>query len=413
MSSLIKSSRSQVLVVGGGMAGFVLGLTLAKQGMAVTIVDREKASSVLSQSYDGRASAIAHASANIFKSIGLWKTLEDAASPIFDIRVADGHPLRGISPLFLHYDHTDLGDEPFGYIIENRAIREALHAEGNRTPGLQIISPACVSALESDGYSAAAHTEEGACIEADLVVAADGRNSTLRNLSGIGHTEHRYEQKSIVCTVVHEREHQGVAVELFLPNGPFAMLPMTLNRSNVVWTDRSDLADYYLDLSEESFLEELYQRFGDWLGAVELTGPRFAFPLGVLHADRYTDTRLALIGDAAHAIHPIAGQGLNLGLRDVAALAELIVDAKRLGLDIGSSAVLERYERWRRFDNVVLIAVTDSLNRLFSNDVGPIRLARDLGLSMVNKMPPAKKFLMRHAMGYVGDLPRLVRGKDL
>ena len=174
------------------MAGFVLGLTLAKQGMAVTIVDREKASSVLSQSYDGRASAIAHASANIFKSIGLWKTLEDAASTIFDIRVADGHPLRGISPLFLHYDHTDLGDEPFGYIIENRAIREALHAEGNRTPGLQIISPACVSALESDGYSAAAHTEEGACIEADLVVAADGRNSTLRNLSGIGHTEHRY-----------------------------------------------------------------------------------------------------------------------------------------------------------------------------------------------------------------------------
>ena len=393
------------------MAGFVLGLTLAKQGMAVTIVDREKASSVLSQSYDGRASAIAHASANIFKSIGLWKTLEDAASPIFDIRVADGHPLRGISPLFLHYDHTDLGDEPFGYIIENRAIREALHAEGNRTPGLQIISPVCVSALESDGYSAAAHTKEGACIEADLVVAADGRNSTLRNLSGIGHTEHRYEQKSIVCTVVHEREHQGVA-ELFLPNGP-SMLPMTLNRSNVVWTDRSDLADYYLDLSEESFLEELYQRFGDWLGAIELTGPRFAFPLGVLHADRYTDTRLALIGDAAHAIHPIAGQGLNLGLRDVAALAELIVDAKRLGLDIGSSAVLERYERWRHFDNVVLIAVTDSLNRLFSNDVGPIRLARDLGLSMVNKIPPAKKFLMRHAMGYVGDLPRLVRGKDL
>jgi len=413
MSFSLEPSRSEVLVVGGGMAGFMLGLTLAKAGVAVTIVDREESNAVLSQAYDGRASAVAHASANIFKSIGLWGALDGAASPIFDIRVADGHPLRGISPLFLHYDHKDLGDEPFGYIVENRATREVLHAEGMRAPGLDIIRPDSVLELERDGYGAVAFTKEGRRIEADLIVAADGRNSTLRNKAGIGHTEHRYEQKSIVCTVSHEREHAGVAVELFLPSGPFAMLPMTQNRSNVVWTERSDLADHYLALREEAFLDELRQRFGDWLGAIQLTGPRFAFPLGVLHADRYTDLRLALLGDAAHAIHPIAGQGLNLGLRDVAALAELIVDAKRLGLDIGSPAVLERYERWRRFDNLMLIAVTDSLNRLFSNDIGPVRLARDVGLSMINKMPVAKKFLMRHAMGHVGDLPRLVRGEAL
>ena len=198
-----------------------------------------------------------------------------------------------------------------------------------------------------------------------------------------------------------------------MPSGPFAMLPMTENRSNVVWTERIDLADRYLALDDDAFLQELGQRFGRWLGEIELAGPRFGFPLGVLHASRYTDQRLVLLGDAAHAIHPIAGQGLNLGLRDAAALAELFVDAARLGLDIGAASVLGRYERWRRFDNMVLTAVTDGLNRLFSNDIPPVRVARDLGLAMVDRLPPIKKFLMRHAMGHVGELPRLVRGKSL
>jgi 2-octaprenyl-6-methoxyphenol hydroxylase len=191
------------------------------------------------------------------------------------------------------------------------------------------------------------------------------------------------------------------------------MLPMTDDRSNVVWTERADLARLYLALDDEAFLGELRLRFGDWLGAIELAGPRFSYPLGVLHAARYTDLRLALVGDAAHAIHPIAGQGLNLGLRDVAALAELIVDARRLGLDLSGPEVLQRYERWRRFDNLLLTAVTDGLNRLFSNDIAPLRLARDLGLAGVNRLPPVKRFLMRHAMGTVGDLPRLVRGEAL
>jgi 2-octaprenyl-6-methoxyphenol hydroxylase len=405
--------RAKAVIVGGGMAGFTLGLALASAGLAVVIIDREDPAQVTAAAYDGRASAIAHASANVFKAIGLWETLAPSASPIADIRVADGHPLRGVSPLFLHYDHREIGDEPFGYILENRALREALHSHGQAMDALTVVRPASVIAIERDHYGAAVLLDDGRRFKGEIIIAADGRHSSIRQQAGISHSVFKYNQTSIVCTVAHERDHQGVAVELFLPSGPFAMLPMTNKRCNVVWTERSDLAQHYLALKEASFLDELRQRFGEWLGEIELTGPRFSFPLSVLHADRYSDLRLALLGDAAHAIHPIAGQGLNLGLRDVAALAELIVDASRLGLDVGSAPVLERYARWRRFDNMLLTAVTDGLNRLFSNDIGPVRHARDLGLSLVNSAPLVKKLFMRHAMGHVGDLPRLIRGQTL
>jgi 2-octaprenyl-6-methoxyphenol hydroxylase len=362
--------RADVLIVGGGLTGLTLACALAGAGAAVAVVDREAPAVQTETAYDGRASAIAFASARVLRGIGIWPALESAAEPILDIRVADGHPARGVSHLFLHYDHRDVGDEPFGYIVENRA-----------TP--------------------------------QLAVAADGRNSRIRSEAGIGAASVSYGQTAIVCTVAAARSHAGVAVELFLPGGPFAMLPMTDSRCNIVWSERADLAADYLELDDDAFLDELGRRFGDWPGPIELTGPRFAYPLGLLHADRYTEQRLALVGDAAHGIHPIAGQGLNLGLRDVAALAELVIDARRLGLDLAGPAVLDRYARWRRFDNVLLAAVTDGLNRLFSNDIPPLRLARDLGLAAVDRLPPAKRFLMRHAMGIVGDLPRLVRGEAL
>jgi 2-octaprenyl-6-methoxyphenol hydroxylase len=402
-----------VAVIGGGMAGMTLGAVLSGAGVKTAVIDRVPYDVSGDKGYDGRASAIAHGSANILKASGIWDHLEAEASPIRDIRVADGHPLRGISPLFLHYDHRDIGDAPFGYIIENRAIRAALRARGQALALLDDIRPAEVERVETGPAGATVTLADGRVIAARLLVAADGRNSATRKQAGISHSEYLYRQKSIVCTVAHERDHDGVAVELFLPGGPFAMLPMTKRRCNVVWSERADLADAYLALDEAAFLDELSQRFGDWLGPIALAGPRFAFPLGVMHAARYTGRRLALLGDAAHAIHPIAGQGLNLGLRDVAALAELIVDAGRLGLDVGAETVLARYERWRRFDNLMLTAVTDSLNRLFSNDIAPVRLARDLGLATVDRMPPVKRFLMRHAMGTVGDLPRLVRGEAL
>ncbi|MBC26064.1 MAG: 2-octaprenyl-6-methoxyphenyl hydroxylase [Rhodospirillaceae bacterium] len=404
---------ADILIVGGGMVGATLGITLSGAGLKVALADRLASGSDTAKSYDGRASAIANGSVNILKGIGVWPHLEAIASPIWDIRVADGHPLRGISPLFLHYDHSDVGASPFGYIIENRSIREALGTVASDCKSLKLVHSANVVSVQRGPFGVLVETESGIRLNASLLIAADGRGSQIRNEAGIKTRTKIYDQKSIVCNVRHERDHAGTAVELFLPGGPFAMLPMTENRCNVVWTERIDLVDHYMALPEGRFLKELSQRFGGWLGKIDLVSPRHVYPLGMLHSERYTSQRLALVGDAAHAIHPIAGQGLNLGLRDVAALAELIVDTARVGGDVGSYNVLARYERWRRFDNFVLIAVTDSLNRLFSNDIGPLRLSRDMGLALVDKLPLIKKFLMRHAMGQVGKLPRLVRGDAL
>jgi 2-octaprenyl-6-methoxyphenol hydroxylase len=261
------------------------------------------------------------------------------------------------------------------------------------------------------------HLDDGRRVTAPLAVAADGRNSPMRDAAGIRVTEWAYAQTGIVCTVAHEKPHGAVAHEHFLPAGPFAMLPMVddngVHRSSIVWTERRDLAPAMMALDDAAFAAEIERRFGFSLGRLTPIGGRFAYPLTLVHAERYVDRRLALLGDAAHAIHPIAGQGLNLGLRDVAALAETVVDAHRLGLDIGDALVLERYQGWRRFDNMVLLAVTDGLNRLFSNDIAPLRLVRDLGLAAVDRMPPLKRLFMRHAMGLVGDLPRLMRGERL
>ncbi|MCW8951066.1 MAG: FAD-dependent monooxygenase, partial [Rhodospirillales bacterium] len=254
---------------------------------------------------------------------------------------------------------------------------------------------------------------DGRRVKARLAVAAEGRDSPSRKEAGISVRRVPYNQTAIVCTVAHEKPHDGVAVELFLPSGPFAMLPMTENRSNIVWTERTELAARYMELDDSAFLAEVNRRFGDWCGSLRLAGPRWSYPLVLQNALRYTDHRLALIADAAHVIHPIAGQGLNLGLRDVATLAEVVVDARRLGLDIGAASVLERYEERRHGDVLTLAAVTDGLNRLFSNDVLPLRILRDAGLAAVDNLPPLKKLFMRHAMGIAGDPPRLIAGDAL
>jgi 2-octaprenyl-6-methoxyphenol hydroxylase len=254
---------------------------------------------------------------------------------------------------------------------------------------------------------------DGATRRVRLVAAADGKDSLLRRAAQIQAVEWRYDQIGIVTTVRHQRPHAGIAIEHFLPAGPFAILPMTERRSSLVWTEAASLAPRLVALPDAEFAAELRARFGDFLGAVEPVGPRFTYPLSLMQAETYIAPRLALIGEAAHVIHPIAGQGLNVGIRDVAALAEAIVDARRLGLDIGGDSVLERYQRWRRLDAVVLAGVTDGLNRLFSNTIAPIKFARDLGLAAVNQMPPLKRLLMQHAMGVLGDRPRLARGEAL
>ena len=367
---------------------------------------------MLGEAFDGRASAIAYGSKLVLEGVGLWPGISADAEPILEIRVADDD-----SPLFLHYDHRDLSAPgaaapPLGYIVENRVLRRALIERARTLPTLRLLAPQTVEAVTRDDAAAVATLGDGTTLSARLVAAADGKDSPLRKSAGIRTVAWGYPQIGIVTTVAHERPHAGIAIEHFLPAGPFAILPMTGNRSSLVWTEDAALAPHLVKLPDAEFAAELRARFGDFLGAVEPVGPRWAYPLSLMQAERYTGRRLALVGEAAHVIHPIAGQGLNVGIRDVAALAELIVDARRLGLDIGDDWVLERYQRWRRLDAVLLAGVTDGLNRLFSNTIAPVKLVRGLGLAAVNRMPPLKRLLMSHAMGTLGDRPRLARGSD-
>ncbi|MBV9553675.1 MAG: UbiH/UbiF/VisC/COQ6 family ubiquinone biosynthesis hydroxylase [Alphaproteobacteria bacterium] len=403
----------ELLVAGGGLNGLLLGIACAAVGLTTAVVDRLDPATMLGEGFDGRTSAIAYGSKLVLEAAGLWPAIAREAEPIREIRVADDG-----SPLFLHYDHRELGPAeyeatPLGYIVENRVLRRALFERARASPALQLLAPQTVETVTRDDSAALAVLGDGTMLRVRLVAAADGKDSPLRKAAGIGATEWRYDQIGIVTTVAHERPHAGIAVEHFLPAGPFAILPMTGNRSSVVWTERAALAPRLMALPEAEFAAELRARFGDFLGAAEPVGPRWAYPLSLMQAERYVARRLALVGEAAHVIHPIAGQGLNVGIRDVAALAEAVVDARRLGLDIGDDSVLERYQRWRRLDSVVLAAVTDGLNRLFSNSSAPVKLARDLGLAAVNRLPPLKRLLMHHAMGALGDRPRLARGQRL
>jgi 2-octaprenyl-6-methoxyphenol hydroxylase len=406
-------SDADMVIVGGGLVGLSLAAALGRAGLSVVVVDREAPGAAAGDAFDGRASAIAWGSAQALAGIGLWPRLVLQAEPIRDIRVSDGD-----STLFVHYDHRDVGDHPLGYIVENRHIRRALYAFLAETPEVTLLAPAAVERLAADGHGVEARLVGGHVIKARLAVACDGRNSPMREAAGIAVTRWDYPQTGIVCAITHEAPHRGIAHERFLSAGPFAVLPLPdsedgAHRSSIVWTERRELAPAMLELPDDEFSGEIQSRFGQALGRIRVAGRRWSYPLGLLQAGRYVAGRLALAGDAAHAIHPIAGQGLNLGLRDVAALAECMVDAFRLGLDIGGAEVLARYERWRRFDSLVLIAATDGLNRLFSTDLEPLRVARDLGLGLVDALPPVKRLFMRHAMGLVGELPRLARGEAL
>ena len=303
-----------------------------------------------------------------------------------------------------------------GWIVENRFLRAALLRRLAACPKVELVSPDEVVESERGPDRAGLVLKSGRRLAARLIASAEGRFGSMREEAGIGARSWSYEQIAIVLVAHHDQPHRGVAQEKFLPGGPFAILPMTdgpagEHRSSIVWTERSDLARRLLELDEPRFQAEFARRFGDHLGPVVAAGPRWSYPLRLVHAERYIDTRLVLVGDAAHGIHPIAGQGYNLGVRDIAALVEVLVDAKRLGLDVGSADTLERYAQWRRADNLTMVAATDLLNRLFSNDITPLRLVRDAGLGAVNRVPALRKFFVRHAMGLVGDLPKLIRGE--
>ena len=403
-----QDSVVDVAFVGGGMVGMTAAIGLARHGLEVAVIDSTAPAATTAPKFDGRCSAIAHASCRMLEAPDIWPLLAAEAQPIREIRVSDGD-----SRLFLHFASHEIGDGPLGEMVENRHFRLALEERRRGLDTLALHAPCRVASVARSAESALLTLADGRRIRAALLVGADGRNSFMRRDAGIRTPRWRYDQVGIVATVAHERDHLGIAHERFLPPGPFAILPLTGCRSSLVWTARADTEEAIMALSKAAFETEVRRRMGDFLGAIEVVGPRWSYPLGLHIAERFIAPRLALIGDAAHGIHPIAGQGLNLGLRDVAAFIEVIVEAARRGEDLGSPFVLERYERWRRADSLVLAAVTDGLNRLFSNDFGPLRLARDLGLGAVNRLPPLKRFFISHARGTFGTLPRLLRGQSL
>jgi 2-octaprenyl-6-methoxyphenol hydroxylase len=403
------TERVELLIAGAGLTGLLLALACAGAGLEVALVERREPHTMRGEEFDPRSSALALGSQRVLESLGLWPAIAGDAEPILEIRVADDN-----APFFLHYDHRALPQAaPLGYIVENRVLRGALLDRARALPNLLFLAPVALAEVEIGAGAAFASLSDGRRIAARLLAAADGRGSMLRRAAHIGTIEWRYPQRAIVTAVAHARPHGGVAVEHFLAAGPFAILPMTGNRSSIVWTEAAALARHRLALAEPAFAAELGARFGDHLGAIEPIGARSSYPLSLMLATRTVGPRLALLGEAAHLIHPIAGQGLNLGIRDVAALAEIVIDARRLGLDIGESALLERYERSRRLDVLLLASVTDGLNRLFSNSTPALKLARDLGLAAVDRIPPLKRLFMRQAMGIAGELPRLVRGERL
>ncbi|MBW3096806.1 ubiquinone biosynthesis hydroxylase [Pseudohoeflea coraliihabitans] len=403
---------NDLLICGGGYVGLGVAVAVktAAPDLRVAVID---AAPEGVWKKDQRASAIAAAARRMLEALDLWQEIEPDAQPILEMIVTDSRTSDPVRPVFLTFDGEVTPGEPFAHMVPNLTLVGALRRKAEAL-GIEIHQDAAATALDTEGNTARVSTSDGRQWTAPLVVAADGVRSALRDMAGIKTTRWDYGQSGIVTTVAHERPHNGRAEEHFLPAGPFAILPLKDNRSSLVWTERTRDAEALVNGDELVFEMELERRFGHHLGTLRLDGGRRAFPLGLTLARDFIKPRIALAGDAAHGIHPIAGQGLNLGFKDVAALAETIVEAARLGMDIGSTAVLDRYQIWRRFDTFQMGVTTDVLTRLFSNDVAPLRMARDLGLGIVDRLPSLKNYFIRQAAGSAdAAAPRLLRGEAL
>lgn len=400
------------LIVGGGLAGAASALSLADAGFDVILLDAGRATAEDAAEFDGRAYAVALASQRFWAAISVWDRVAAEAEPMVDILVSDGKVDEGASPLFLHLDHRETDDGVYGYMVEDRHLRPAVLAAMDDHERVEQRASR-VTTVDYGPGRAVASLADGGTIHASVVIACDGRDSPLGAAAGIRRMSRRYQQNGLVCAVGHEEPHHGVAHEMFLPSGPFAILPLRGDRSSLVWTETNAEAARIHALDDDAYLVELHRRFGDFLGEITLEGRRWTYPLHLSLAHEYVKPRLALLGDAAHAVHPIAGQGLNLGVRDAAALAEVLSEAAGRGEDIGGLDVLRRYQNWRRFDSTSFALGMDALNIFFSNDSGPIRLIRDLGMAAVNKAPKLKTVFMKMASGVSGETPKLMRGERL
>lgn len=405
---------TDILIAGGGLNGPALALALAQGGLRVTVVDARPAPARAEAGFDGRAYALAIASKRLLTMIGIWQRVGDKAQPIRQIKASDGLAGQGPAPFFLTFDAAEIEEGPMGFLLEDRHLYAAFLAAMAEQPNITLLSGETVTGQEVTANGVTVTLASGKTISARLLVGCDGRGSGTATRAGIRRVGWGYGQTALVTAIRHERDHDGIAHQFFMPEGPLAILPLKGgHHSSIVWSETDANAARIQSLPDDQYLAALRPRFGDFLGDIALAGDRFTYPLSLSLAERFIAPRVALVGDAAHGVHPIAGQGLNLGLRDVGALAQVVIEAARRGEDIGSPVMLDAYQRWRRFDSTALALGMDTVNRLFSNDNPILRAGRDLGLGVVNALPALRRRFIRQAAGLQGDLPRLLAGKAI
>ena len=407
------TKRKEIIIVGGGLNGPVLALALAQAGHPVVVIDALDLPVLKDPEFDGRAYALALTSQRMLAALGLWEGLTGNAQPMLEIKVTDGHAGHGPAPFFMHFDHAEIEEGPMGYMVEDRHLRQHLLQAMADAPLIRQINGKTVVGQEAGLNGITVTLDSGEAVEGCLLVGCDGRQSAVAARAGIKRTGWGYDQTALVCAIGHEHPHEGVAHQFFVTGGPLAILPLTGQRSAIVWSERTEQAVAIQKLDDEAYLAALSPRFGEFLGDISLVGGRYSYPLGLSLANAMIAPRVALVGDAAHGVHPIAGQGLNAGFRDIAALSEVLTEALRRGEDIGSELVLARYQQWRRFDISALALATDAFNRLFSNDNPLLRIGRDIGMGLINATPRLRRGFIREAAGLTGDLPRLMKGQTI
>ena len=399
---------SDIIIVGGGLNGSLMAIAAANIGFSTIVLDSKDNEASAENRFDGRSYALALSSVRLLKNLDIFEDIIDKSQPILDIKILDGKLVQGPSQFSLHFDNNEIHDGPMGQMVEDRFIRKALFTKINKNKQIDYKFNSKVTEHKKQSGYISVTLENGKKLNTKLLVGADGRNSELANRADIKKSGWKYNQSALVCAIEHEADHNGVAWQYFMPSGPLAVLPMTGKRSCIVWTEQNANAKAINLFDETRYTKILAARLGNFLGKFKIIGDRHTYPLELSIADRFIDERLALIGDAAHSVHPIAGQGLNAGFKDIAVLAHIIQDAHNRGEDLGSLGVLKRYEEWRRFDSAQLAYSTDLFNKLFSNENEALRLARNIGLKLLDSIPVAKRNIIKEAAGITGELPRLM-----